>query len=620
MDKNMALVEFETNKFIHNSYHHKKYINRYNMNRFMSLVNQSYFKEHKDFNEISNFFPLSPEILSKTISEELEETGDKKRLKVFFKDLDNAIKKIEHVLPKLDIVDLSSYMNQSKRYSLSTYDRDLPLARAAMQNFINEYKSIEREILEIIMQNLSSLVESNYRFLFGEHYQNLDENYNNVNEQKIKKYISLLYSTMLSKNITKKEIVDIFRKLMSDVEYWHCNFLCNYPHGLDYDSYEYSGHYHFDVYKYVENLSISDRFNKFIDLLSQEIECYYIFQILNTELYKLDEIIFGDITYYNEKVHKAKRWKTVKIHSDDDKEKFGNGKHVKAILQYKTKKHFSNVSFLEARKVVENNISLLKLFGNCNLKEKVKLFKPDVSPMDVSYSYYILDENYYMLGSSHTVYDGNFSFEKNIIYDEFFEDKIYEEQLNVFIKQINHKQKGNYLTQTDLLILQVLSKYKKSVESSNFTDVLLNTWNAFEFLTKAFNVSNSQNLTNLQKIEKVVDFIELIYSFVYMNEHHKWDLTNSKAKRIVKSRSNRLVTYAYFYRNQIVHGHLVENPFMISVTRGLNIFLANLLGLIMEKIVFMPDYSMDNIFKQLQSDLEKRTKDNLKKDTHEKNF
>jgi len=615
---NISLVEFETNKFIHNSYHHKKYIDNYNMDRFIFLVNSTNFKEHKDFNEISNFFPLSPEILSKAISEELEENGYKKRLEVFFEDLKLSLKMIKCVLPELDIVTLFSYVNQSKRYSLSKSERDLTSARAAMQNFMIEYQSVEKAILDVLMQNLSALVEGNSDFLFGEHYYNLDEHYDNINAQNIKKYLSLLYMILLSKNITKKEIVDIFKKLMSDIRYIKCkeksHFLCNYPHDLDYDSYKYAGYYYFDVYQHMESLKIEDRFYKFLDLFYQEIECYYIFHILNSELHESDEITFGDITYYNEKVHKAKRWKTDKVVSDDDREKFGNGGHVKAILQYKTKKYFSNVSFLEARKVVENNISLLKLFGNRNLKENVELFKPDVSPMDVSYSYYILDENHYMLGSRHTVYDGNFSFEKNIIYDGFFEDKTYEEQLNVFIKQINHKQKENYLTQIDLLILQVLSKFQKSVESSNFTDVLLNTWNAFEFLTRAFNVSSGQNLTNQQKIEKIIDFIELIYSFVYINEHHRWDLTNSKAKTIIKQRANRLVTYAYFYRNQIVHGHLIENPFMISVTRGFNIFLAHLLSLIMKKIVFNSDCGMDDIFKQLQSDLEKQIEANANKD------
>jgi hypothetical protein len=37
------LVEFETNKYIHSTYHHKKHIDRYDMDCFFSILNNPNF-------------------------------------------------------------------------------------------------------------------------------------------------------------------------------------------------------------------------------------------------------------------------------------------------------------------------------------------------------------------------------------------------------------------------------------------------------------------------------------------------------------------------------------------------------------------------------------------------
>lgn len=54
----------------------------------------------------------------------------------------------------------------------------------------------------------------------------------------------------------------------------------------------------------VNNLSIEQRFNRFIELLYEEKDCYYVFKILNTKIdsrNQRNEIKYGDIIYYNEK-------------------------------------------------------------------------------------------------------------------------------------------------------------------------------------------------------------------------------------------------------------------------------------------------------------------------------
>ena len=56
-------------------------------------------------------------------------------------------------------------------------------------------------------------------------------------------------------------------------------------------------------------------------------------------------------------------------------------------------------------------------------------------------------------------------------------------------KELNYKQIENTLTSNDELILQSLKKLKLSLESNSYSDLLLHTWNGFEFLAKSFNNS-----------------------------------------------------------------------------------------------------------------------------------
>jgi hypothetical protein len=53
------LVEFETNKYIIGSFHQKKYQEKFNLDMFIDIIKNQKFKEHKDFNQISNFFQPS---------------------------------------------------------------------------------------------------------------------------------------------------------------------------------------------------------------------------------------------------------------------------------------------------------------------------------------------------------------------------------------------------------------------------------------------------------------------------------------------------------------------------------------------------------------------------------
>jgi len=607
IDNSKALVDFDTNVYIHNSYHHKKSTNRYNIGRFLSIIRNSRFKKHKEFNEISNHFPISIEVLCRDIINELEDNSFQKRLEVFFKDLDIIIKDIETIVSLIDIASLRIYLNLAKRYSFSN-PKNVPLAKANIVNLLTSYQRLEKDIITEVMTQLATLVESNYKLLFGQYWYDDGLNRSNITEDKISNVFSLLYGILLSKNITQKEILDVFDKLMSDVTYHRIYnkpllFYCSYPHPVDYNSFENKEDYYVEVSQFMDNLCIGDRFNKFVDLFYEETKCHYVVQILNTELSESNEITYGNITYYNEKVYKSKGYRNPEI-KIEHKDSFSKHEEVKAILQHKTKRYFPNVTFLEARSIIENNIILMKLLGNRHLRENTEYFKPDISKMDVSYSYFALDEDFFSIGGTLTIYDGDNNLDVNTIYPEFFNDQLHLSKFDDYIKHINYKQKESNLTQSDLSILQALNKFKKSVESNNFTDVLQNTWNAFEFLTRSFSTSDGKKLNNNEKVDKVINFVELIYSQIYMNEHYRWNLTESKYQNLIKKKSNRLVIYAYFYRNRIIHDYLVETSFMISISRGLNIILANFLNLLIQKIIINTNSTVEEVFMLMQSDLE----------------
>lgn len=398
---NKALVTYDTNKLIHGSYHHQKYIDRYNMDYFLSIIRSNDFKEYKEFNEISNFFPISLELLTNEIINELEDNGFKDRLEIFFKDINISLSNVKNILPDINIEALEHYLNQAKRYVFSA-ERDLSLAKANMVNFSTEYQSIEINIIESLLSQLSTQVSINYQYTFGKNYFEEDDLNQNITEQKIKTIFSYLFEILISKNITKKEIVKVFEILLSDAKYirLHDNkvyFDCSYPHGIKYMDFDQKSDYYFKVIQTIDGLNIESRFNKFLDLYQEETTCYYIFHVLNTELHQENEITYGDISYYNENIYKSKGYRN-RLSSDRKDQFRSNGHEVKAILQHKTKRYFPNISSLHARSVIETNISLLKLYRNRSLRESSEYFKPDISRMDVSYSHFILDEEFYMIG------------------------------------------------------------------------------------------------------------------------------------------------------------------------------------------------------------------------------
>ena len=606
------LVEFETNKYILDSFHQKKYQEKFNLDMFIDIIKNQKFKEHKDFNQISNFFQPSIEILAKEIIDDLNENELKRkddRLEVFLDDLKNTIQFYKSVLIDFDLKNIEYFYNSTRKNIMSNQS-NLDLAKGDITNLLQEYQLIEKSIISKIIQKMSDLVSKNYIFVLFDFWFENDDSVLKINliKEKIEKYYSLLLVILMNKGISKKEITELFKKLCSYSNFHQfisrdgIYFKCDYPIDLE-NNFGNLAEYRFQLMNIVNNLTIEERFNRFIELLYEEKDCHYIFNVLNTELdssNNANEIQYGNIIYYNEQIFKSKGYRNnLKI---DEKDKFRNEKEVKVIVSFKTKRYFSNISTLKVRNIIENNISLLKLFGNNNSNEKEDYFKPSPSKMDISYSHFVLDEDFYIISGSQTIYDGDFTFKSNKIYEKIYTKDEYQKKLNKFLTHLNYKQIENTLTSNDELILQSLKKLKLSLESNSYSDLLLHTWNGFEFLAKSFN----------NKKEKIKDLIILVYSFIYTNEHYRYDLNDKSIQNKIKKNATHLFVYAYTYRNKLVHSHLLEDSLMISFAKGLNIIFKELLSLIIDKIIIVSDFNIDDIFNQLNSDLSKRNSERKK--------
>lgn len=599
------LVVFDTNRHIKGSYHQQKYQEKRNLESFISIIQSSQFKDHKDYNQISNFFQPSIEIIAKEILDDLNENGlnRKDRLEQLLNDLKNIVSIYKDICGSFDLSNIE-YFSKSIRKNIMSNPPNLELAKGDIANLLQAYRLKEKSIISHIIAQMAELVSKNYTFLlFDFWYQDdgaIDQR--NVTEQKIEKYFDLLLVILMNKGITKQEIVKLFEKLCSFCNYSpfvnrdQIHFRCEYPLDLE-NTFETLAEFRFQIMNIVNNLTIKERFDRFMALLYEEKNCYYIFHILNTELNGSNEVEYGNVSYYNEQINKSKGFRSQPELNESDK--FGSGREVKAIIPFKTKRYFSNMSALKVKKIIENNTSLLKLFVHNHSNEKENYFKPSPSKMDVSYSHIVLDEDLYVLSSMNTVYDGDVAFRSNIIYDSIYTNEEYQKKLNSFIAHLNYKQVENNLTGNDCLVLQSLQKFKLSVEATSYSDLLLYTWNGFEYLIKGFK-------DEINKLETIQDIVVLVYKFIYSNTHHRWDLTDKKAINEINQRAKRLVIYGYTYRNKLVHSHLSEDSFMISVSKGMNIIFKSFLSLMIDKIIVDPDFNMDDIVNQLNSDLQKQ--------------
>lgn len=600
-----SLVEYETNKYIKHSYHQQKYQEKHNLERFISIIKSSQFKDHKDYNQISNFFQPSIEIISKEILDDLNENGLKRkdRLEQFLNDLDNIVKSHKDILGDFDLKNIE-YFTQSARINIMSKSSNLELAKGDITNLLQTYRVKEKSIIGYIISQMAELVSNNYTFsLFDFWYKDDNTVYQrNLAEQKIERYFALLLVLLMSKDITKEEVVKLFEKLCSYADYYSfisgdgIYFSREYPLDLENTSASLA-EYRFQIMSIINNLTIKERFDRFVELLYEEKDCYYIFHILNTELNEVNEVKYGNVSYYNEHVRKSKGFRN---HPElDESDKFGSGREVKAIIPFKTKRYFSNVSALKVKKIIENNTSLLKLFGHNHSNEKENYFKPSPSKMDVSYSHIVLDEDLYVLSSMSTVYDGDVAFRPNIIYDRIYTNEEYQKKLNSFMTYLNYKQVENNLTGNDYLVLQTLQKFQLSVEAASYSDLLLYTWNGFEYLTKGFK-------SEINKLEMIQEMVALVYKFIYSNNHYGRDLSDKKAISEINQRAKVLVIYGYTYRNKLVHSHLLEDSFMISISRGMNIIFKSFLSLMIDKIIVASDFDLSSVIDQLRSDLNKQ--------------
>lgn len=269
------LVVFDTNRYIKGSYHQQKYQEKRNLESFISIIKSLQFKDHKDYNQISNFFQPSIEIIAKEILDDLNENGlnRKDRLEQLLNDLKNIVSIYKDICGNFDLSSIE-YFSKSVRKNILSNPPNLELAKGDITNLLQTYRLKEKSIISYIISQMAEEVSNNYTFsLYGFWYEDdgtVDQR--NITEQKIEKYFALLLVILMNKGITKQEIVKLFEKLCSYCDYSPfisgdgIYFRCEYPLDLE-NTFETLAEFRFQIMNIVNHLTIKERFDHFVSLL-----------------------------------------------------------------------------------------------------------------------------------------------------------------------------------------------------------------------------------------------------------------------------------------------------------------------------------------------------------------
>ena len=200
----------------------KKYQEKYNLDKFIGIIKNQKFKEHKDFNQISNFFQPSIEILAKEILDDLNENRLNRkddRLELFLDDLKNTIQFYKSVLIDFDLKNIE-YFYKSARKNIMSNPSNLDLAMGDITNLLQEYQLIEKSIITNIIQQMTHFVSKNYTFvLFDFWFEDDDAPVFKVNliQEIIEKYLTYLglkllkHSEWMGKTVEDVDILLDFR-------------------------------------------------------------------------------------------------------------------------------------------------------------------------------------------------------------------------------------------------------------------------------------------------------------------------------------------------------------------------------------------------------------------------
>lgn len=591
-------VNTETNKYLYGTPQNKKYKEQIAIEYFLSLIKNKSFKELNEYDQVTNFFQPSIDTVTKELIDELQENELKRKARIeqLIKDIESSISYLGQLI--VGNIDITYYISSVRKYALQDGAKNKDLAIANAKNILEIYLANEARIIKEIVLKISELMGKYCQYVFVDDSLLFDQKV--VDE--LKDSYGVLLNILQNKNVTKKDLVKQFEKIFDNPRYSrysvkHCRqkLFYKYPHDLIRGKYESKSDYEYRVIGHVRALTINDRLNRFLELLNDEKDYYYIFDILNVNFAPKSsgEAKFGEIIYYDNRHVKSKGYKN----KSNIRDEFVKNACIKAMLPFKVNSLFPEMSALKARDVVKTNLHFMKLmFNRDNNTFLSNTLEPIFNKISVSLSYMVLDEDFYVKAFMHTVYDRNKSLQKDNLNNSYYVCDELNEKLNKFFSKIYHKQVSGELTTNEKTLIQVYEKMQKSLEAESYNDKLFYTWNAFEYIAKKIDGNGWFKI-----IEDIVYIIlELVYSQEYRYISHKCKESNE----FWKDKSNRLITYAYLYRNKIAHSHLVENQFMISISRGLNFILRNFLSLVLNRIIADIDLSLKDLYFLVKSDIE----------------
>ncbi|WP_150464922.1 hypothetical protein [Francisella sp. SYW-2] len=589
-------VNAETNKYLYGTPQNKLFQNQESLRYFSEvLINSKEFLELDKYNQITEFFTPTIDILAQELVDEFKERGldNKDRLETILNDLKYA----REILQKEGLVrdtNIDFYEKSLRKYTLGKETKNTEMAIAQAKNLLREYLLEEPEIIKQVILKLAYNIENLSIFIGRKLYWKKDI------ENSVKANYQILLNLLQNKNISQKNINNLFRKICAYPEYFtnpqtqEKKFYCNYPHGIEKSSFASDENYQEAVINAVNNTTIQERFNKFLEMLEEEKDFYYIFDVFNLKFGResAGEVKFGEITYYDKDNAKEK---FDKLNYDNRKEKLDSKIKVKALVPFRVKTYFPEVSALRARDAVKTNLSFLKLMYNRQQKDKT-IFEPSNKSITVSYSYDILDSDYYKVGGYWTIDDSDNPMDNNLLHDNYYVKEEMNTKLNQFFSRLFDKQMKDELSSSEKIVVQIYEKLQKSIEAKSYSDMLFYTWNCLEFI--ASNIDKSKDKIEIVN-EIVYTFVELLY---LQSQRYIYD--EKSRRKECKQISKKIVTYAYLYRNKIAHSHLVENQLMIATTKGLHMALKEFLSLIFHKISNDIDLLIKDLYFLVKGDIE----------------
>ena len=278
------------------------------------------------------------------------------------------------------------------------------------------------------------------------------------------------------------------------------NIYTHYPHKTI-NTDEINGSYQEKLKEELDNLTIENRFDRFIEILQESPKDYY-FVFYVKGLHLLHKIEFSDVIFYNplNEPQINNQWRTHEIFG---KHGYEHGANAMTLV------HCKEVNY-------GMKIALQKISEVCDFLRLTSDVQADFEVVHTEYIAFNSDKNNYI---SSVKCDNDFMFDYAV--DSKKQDflKLAELYITIFNdNQISEKDKHT--------LKDTLRFYRKAFEANDYEEKLLNYWICLERIFTSLNISLTQhNETKFNKINQFVQTI-LLHRFIYQNGWRCFNMVN----------------------------------------------------------------------------------------------